>query len=193
MKIKSSANVKRIGFVVFFLSSCWAANAWAAEGFKFTRETYDLMMRWVNFLILAGLIIKYARRPIANFLKEKGEEVAEAIKKLESRKKDIQAKLQHSQGQLTISEQRLIDIKNRIVAEGETRKAQIIADAQKESRLMLETAQLRIQHQIREMHSHLKSELIDTASQMALTKLPGIITSADQDRLINQWMEAVQN
>lgn len=174
-------------------SSCWAANAWAADGFEFTRETYDLLMRWVNFLILAGLIIKYARRPIANFLKEKKEEVAAAIKKLENQKKAIQEKLQESQQQLTASEEHLVTIKNKIIAEGENRKAQIIADAQKESRVMLETAQLRIEHQIREMHFRLKSELIDTATQMAISKLPGVLTSADHDRLIGQWMDAVQN
>ncbi len=192
MKSKMTANGKWLALIVFITSSLWTANAWAADGFEFTRETYDLMMRWINFLILAGLIIKYARRPIANFLKEKKEEVAAAIKKLESQKKNIQEKLKASQQQLTASEERLVSIKNRIIAEGENRKAQIIADANNESRLMMETAQLRIEHQIREMHSNLKAELIDTATRMALTKLPGILTPADHDRLIAQWMDAVQ-
>jgi F-type H+-transporting ATPase subunit b len=193
LKSKSTGSAKRIGLAILIISSCWVANAWAADGFEFTRETYDLMMKWVNFIILAALIIKYARRPIANFLKEKKDEVAAGIKKLENQKKSIQEKLQESQRQLTASEERLVSIKNRIIADGENRKAQIIADAQNESRIMLETAQLRIDHQIREMHSHLKSELIDTATRMALTKLPGILTAADQDRLIHQWMDAVQN
>ncbi len=193
MKSKSTVSAKSVILAILIISVCWAANAWAADGFKFNRESYDLMMRWVNFIILAALIIKYARRPIANFLKEKKDEVAAAIKKLETQKQAIQDKLQDSQRQLTASEERLVTIKNRIIAEGENRKAELIANAQHESRIMLETAQFRINHQIREMHTRLKSELIDTATQMALTKLPGILNAADHDRLIHQWMDAVQN
>ena len=192
MKNNSIGSPKWAGLAALIISCCWVANAWAADGFEFTRETYDLMMKWVNFIILAALIIKYARRPIANFLKEKKDEVAAAIKKLEAQKKSMQEKLQENQRQLTASEDRLVSIKNKIVAEGENRKAQIIADAHNESRIMLQTAQFRIDHQIREMHSRLKSELIDSATQMALTKLPGIITDADHERLVHQWMEAVQ-
>lgn len=193
MKSKSIGNAKPVVLAILVISVCWVANAWAADGFKFNRESYDLMMRWVNFIILAALIIKYARRPIANFLKEKKDEVAAGIKKLEDQKLAIQEKLQESQRQLTASEDRLVSIKNRIIADGENRKAELIADAQHESRIMLETAQFRIDHQIREMHARLKSELIDSATQMALTKLPGILNAADHDRLIHQWMDAVQN
>ena len=58
---------------------------------------------------------------------------------------------------------------------------------------MLETAQLRIEHQIREMHMRVKAELVDTATQIAFEKLPGLMTGEDDARLIDQWMEAVQS
>lgn len=193
MKSKSMTSALWVGTAVFLILSCWVANAWAAEGFEFTRETYDLIMRWVNFIILAALIIKYARRPIANFLKEQKDEVAANLQKLESRKQAAQEKLHQSQKQLTASEERLALIKSRIIAEGEKRKARLIADAQKEGRMMIETAQLRIEHQIRQVHANLKSELIDAATQMAFTKLPGLLTAADQDRLVHQWVNAVQS
>lgn len=185
--------VRRIGLAGLMLLVCCVADAWAADGFKFTRESYDLMMRWLNFIILAALIIKYARRPIANFLQEKKNEVAESIENLEARKKAVQMKLEEGRRQLTASEERLASIKDRIIAEGENRKAQLIADSQNESRIMLETAQLRISHQIQEMHARLKSELIDSATQMTIAKLPEMITAADHERLISQWMDAVQS
>ena len=58
---------------------------------------------------------------------------------------------------------------------------------------MMETAKVRIDQQIREMHSRVKAELIDAATQIALTKLPGLMTGEDEDRLVDQWMDAVQN
>ena len=193
MKRRSIGLLTRIGLAGLMFLLCCVANAWAADGYQFTRESYDLMMRWLNFIILATLIIKYARRPIANFLSEKKKEVATSIENLEARKKAVQEKLKEGRRQLTASEERLASIKERIIAEGENRKAQIIADSQKESRIMLETAQLRISHQIRETQARLKSELIDSATQMTIAKLPGILTAADHERLIRQWMDAVQS
>ena len=139
------------------------------------------------------LIIKYARRPIANFLKDKKDEVAKAIEKLESQKQAAKNQLLVYKKQLAASEDQLAQIKQKIIAEGEARKAQLIADAQTDSRIMMETAQLRIDHMIRETHGHIRSELIDTASEIALTKLSAMITSEDHDNLIHQWMDAVQH
>ena len=82
------------------------ANAWAGDGFEFTRETYDVLMKWVNFIILAVLIIKFASRPIANFLDDRKSEVATTISRLESQKQAAKEKLGEYQRQLTASRER---------------------------------------------------------------------------------------
>ena len=192
MKTKPVIHAIHVVLIFSIILTSWVTCAWAAD-FEFTRETYDLMMRWVNFIILAALIIKYARRPIANFLKEKKDEVAKAIEKLESQKQAAKNQLLVYKKQLAASEDQLAQIKQKIIAEGEARKAQLIAGAQTDSRIMIETAQLRIDHMIRETHGRIRSELIDTATEIALTKLSKMITTEDHDNLIHQWMDAVQH
>jgi F-type H+-transporting ATPase subunit b len=193
LKDKSIKRIRWWGLAILLAAICWVTNAWAAEGSGFTRATWDEIWRWVNAFILFGVIIKFGRRPIVNFLDKQKEDVAQSINKLEERKRAVKETLQESEQQLAASEERLSSIKDRIVADGESRKAQLIADAQEESRIMLETAKLRIEHQIRETHTLVKAELIDTATQMALDKLPGLMTGEDEDRLVGQWMDAVQN
>jgi F-type H+-transporting ATPase subunit b len=192
LKTKSIIHMIFPAIIFSTILTFWVTCAWAAD-FEFTRETYDLMMRWVNFIILAALIIKYARRPIANFLKEKKDDVAKAIEKLERQKQAAKDQLLVYQKQLTASENQLAQIKQKIIAEGEARKAELIAGAQNDSRVMMETAQLRIDHMIRETHGQIKSELIDSAAEIALTKLSAMITTEDHDSLIHQWMDAVQH
>jgi F-type H+-transporting ATPase subunit b len=193
LKDNSIKKVRWWGLVIFLAVVCWVTNAWAAEGSGFTRATWDEIWRWLNAFILFGVIIKFGRRPIVNFLDKQKEDVAQSISKLEDRKRAVQKTLEESKQQLAASEERLSSIKDKIVADGESRKAQLIADAQEESRILLETAKLRIEHQIREMRASVKAEMIDTATQMALSKLPGLLTGEDEDRLVGQWMEAVQN
>ena len=193
MKDKSIGRVTWWALAVLLIGSCWVSSAWAAEGSGFTRHTWDLIWKWLNAGILFGVVIKFGRRPIVNFLDKQKEDVAQSIGKLEERKRAVEETLQESQKQLAASEERLATIKERIVADGESRKSQLIADAQEESRIMLQTAQVRIEQQIREMHSRVKAELIDAATQLALTKLPGLLTGEDEDRLFDQWMDAVQS
>jgi F-type H+-transporting ATPase subunit b len=193
LKDKSIGRVKWWGLVILLVAICWVTNAWAAEGSGFTRQTWDTIWRWLNAFILFGVVIKFGRRPIVNFLDKQKEDVAQSIKKLEDRKRAVQETLQESQQQLSASEERLEIIKSKIISDGENRKAKLIADAHEESRIMLETAKLRIDQQIREMHSRVKAELIDAATKIAITKLPGLMTGEDEDRLVDQWMDAVQS
>ena len=57
------------------------------------RPTYDLVMRWLNFVILALVLIKFARRPLADFLTGKKEEIARDIQRMEEEKEQAALKV----------------------------------------------------------------------------------------------------
>ena len=192
--------------LVFVMVGFWSDLSWAAEAapdgviqrwvafFKtyLTRPMWDLIMRWVNFLILAFVIVKYARAPVAQFLKEKRAETSLTIKQLEERKQEAELKIRDGRIQLQSSQDRLIQIKERIVAEGHKRKEKIIAGARQESRLMLAAARVKIDGQIREAAEKIKIELIDKAAERAEAKLPQMIAQQDHHRLVSQWMDAAR-
>ncbi|MGD9008804.1 MAG: ATP synthase F0 subunit B [Desulfobacteraceae bacterium] len=156
------------------------------------RQTWDLIMRWVNFIILAVVIIKYARAPLAQFLKEKRAETSLTIKQLEEKKAEAKLKIRDGQIQLKSSQDKLALIKERILAEGQKRKDKIIEEARQESRLMLATAQVKIENQIRDAAEKIKIELIDMAVQRAEARLPQLLVRQDHNRLIEQWMDAAR-
>jgi F-type H+-transporting ATPase subunit b len=188
--------------LVGFLSDLsWAAQAapdgvfqsWVAF-FKtnLSRPMWDLIMRWLNFLILVFVIVKYARAPVAQFLREKRAETSLTIKQLEEKKQEAEQKIRDGRIQLQSSQDRLIQIKERIVAEGHKRKEKIIAEARQESRLMLAVARVKIDGQIREAAEKIKIELIDKAADRAEAKLPQMMAQQDHNRLVSQWMDAAQ-
>ena len=65
----------------------------------------------------------------------------------------------------------------------------MIAAAQQESRMMLETAHTKIGGRIRDAHQAIRSELIELATHKALEKMPRMITDEDHDQMIRLWME----
>jgi F-type H+-transporting ATPase subunit b len=169
-----------------------AVDALASETAGFTRADWDLTMRWVNFTILAALIIKFARKPLADFLENKKNEVAGLIDRYENQKEEAKEKVIEGQRLLAESKKRLKVVEERIIAEGERHKTAAIESALAESRIMIATAQLKIEGQLRDMHGKLKAEIIDLATQKAMEKIPAVLTADDHKQLVHQWIEAAQ-
>lgn len=160
----------------------------AAEGGGSWRPTYDLIMRWVNFAILVFVIVKFARRPLKNFLSGKGEEISAQIRELDVEKNQLVERVRQAEKELEDSTSRLEEIKGRIVQLGERRKQEIIDEAHQESRIIMENAKRKIEGRLIRAQKSLRDEMIDSAAELALERLPGIITAEDNQKLLQRYM-----
>ena len=106
--------------------------ALAADSSGDWRPIFDLVMRWVNFLILAFLLIKFSRVPIKSFLAGKKEDIAREIEALEADKEQMMMAIDESRKQLENSKERLEQLQKSIIAQGEKNKIKIIEDAERE-------------------------------------------------------------
>lgn len=161
----------------------------AADSAGDWRPVFDLVMRWVNFLILAFLLIKFSRVPIKNFLEGKKEEIAREIKELESEKEQMLLKIDENRKQIENSKERLSRLKKTIIAQGEKNKQKLIEDAEQESKILIESAEQKINYRIAEAREVLKAELVDEAIALAMKKLPEYITGQDNQKFINAFIE----
>jgi len=160
----------------------------AAEGSGNWRITYDMILLWVNFGIFAFIIFKYARIPLKNFLYGKKEEIERQIKKLEDEKKIADSNIKEMIQAVEKSNIRFADLKQKIIEQGEKRREKIIFDAGAHSRVMIEDARRKIDNQILSAKNLIKSEMVDTAFDMALEKLPGEITEEDNQKFIDHYL-----
>lgn len=162
---------------------------WAGDAQPHWRPTYDKVMLWVNFLILVTVIVKYGRMPIKKFLESQKEDVQSEIKQLEQEKAAIQSKVADAVTEAEKSQTRLEQIKVRIKAQGEKKRDQIITDANRQSTLLIEDAKRKIDYRIRQARLELKSEVVDMAIAQATKQLPNVITKADDQALVEQYLE----
>ena len=152
------------------------------------RPTYDLVMRWLNFLILVFVIVKYSRRPLANFLKGKQKEIGAEIDRIEQKKDKIVQAAADARRQLEESARRLEQVKQRIVDRGERRKLEIITEAREEGRRVMESARRKVEGTILQAKNRVREEMIDMAAAIALEKLPNEITAQDNEKLFEQFL-----
>ena len=157
------------------------------------RPLFDLAMRWINFLILAFLLIKFSRAPIKKFLAGKKQDIADEIGGLESEKEEVLRQIDESKNQLENSRERLSLLKKRIVTEGEKTRQKIIDEAELESKMMLKSAKQKVDRRIVEARQLLKSELVDSAITLAAKLLPEKITEQDNQKFIDDFMSSASS
>ena len=175
---------------VFAVLLFGVTDAMAAETAGGWRPTFDLVMRWVNFVIIAFVLVKFGRKPIKDFLSNRREKIDQQIKKYEQQKEAAEEKIKEANQMLEDSAARFEKIKTRIIEDGEKRKQQIIEDARQESMILLAATRHKIEYQIVEATNLIRSEMIDSAIALAEQRLPEEITAVDEQKLIDQFMES---
>ena len=174
--------------VVFAL--CTQVNA--AEGKGSWRSTYDLIMMWFNFLILVFLFFKFAKTPLKNFLNSRKEEIAREVDGLENQRDEMVRRVKETFEEMKQSQDRLVQIKNKIIRQGEARKQEIIDDAGFQSRIMIEEAQRRVENQILSAKKNIREELIDEAVDIAIKDIGQFITEEDNQKFLQQFLASTQ-
>ncbi len=165
--------------------------ALAAEGGAEWRSTYDTLMLWVNFFILAFVIYHYGRKPFSNFLKGQRDEISSEIEELGNRKKGFEDQILETRQMIAESSTRFEEIKSRITEEGRRKRQEIIDRAREQSRKLIEMEKKKAANQIAQARHQLIDELADSASSMAFKRLPGEMTESDQEGLLSLYIQQI--
>lgn len=177
-----------VGLAVMFFFICPAA---AADETTNWRPTYDMIMMWVNFSILAGVLYKFMKNPLMDFIQGKKYEMEKEIQKAEELKKQAEEKILEAKKMLEEGKDRFNIIKERIIVQGEKRKEQLIEEAEVHCNYMLIEAKRRVDNQIVRAKEKYRAELVDTAFDIVLERLPKEITEEDSEKLVQNYIENI--
>ena len=181
-------------FLMTLLSFCLCAgDVLASETSGGWRPTYDLVLRYINFLILAFLIVKYARKPLVNFFKEKSQDVKKEIRKIEIAKEEAQNQVNALLEEGDKNKERLERLKERIISQGKAKQQHIIEDAKLESKLLLENTHRKLENRILNAQQALRTEMVDISIDLAMRRLPEEITEQDNQRFVDHYLTSAES
>jgi F-type H+-transporting ATPase subunit b len=155
------------------------------------RKSYDVVMLWVNFGILAFVLVKFGKDPVMRFLRIRRDEVAAEIRDLENEKALVTEKINEARQAMAASDARFAEMKSAILRMGEKRRQDLINDAEQESRFMMELAQQKVGGYILAAKRAFKEQLIDAAVNLALKRLPDHITDEDNQQMVDLYLDTV--
>ncbi len=158
------------------------------EGPSTARKIWNIVWRFINFFILAFLIVKYGRKPFKEFLSKHSTDINEEMEHGRKLLTEAEAEYQETQVKLDQIEHLIGEVQEYMKTDGERNRQRILDDAQARAAQIMEDARERANTMIGKAREEVRKELIEMAWREAENLIRENISPEDQDRLIGQYV-----
>jgi F-type H+-transporting ATPase subunit b len=150
-------------------------------------DTYRVM----NFTVLVVGLFFLLRKPVSQALNARIKGIKDQLSELEAKKKDAEKELAKYTERLTHLEQESEKLIEEYVRQGNEAKARIIDEAKKTVEKLEEQARRNIEHEFKQAKIKLQQDILEKALVNAEALIKNKITSQDQDKLVDEYLEKV--
>jgi F-type H+-transporting ATPase subunit b len=151
----------------------------------------DLLLRTLNFVVFAGILIKLVAKPAKNFFAKRSQDIAQSLEELEAQKAAAAKALAEAEAKLAQVAGERDRIIQQYISEGELEKAKILEKAGMVAAQIKEMAAMTISQETRKAVQELKEEIADLSTKMAEDLLKEKVTYADQQQLVEEYLKKV--
>jgi F-type H+-transporting ATPase subunit b len=147
--------------------------------------------RVMNFSVLAIALFFVLKKPLSQALNARIKGIKDELETLEAKKKEAETQLagyNEKLSQLEGQAERLIE---EYVQQGEEAKVRIIKEAENTALKLEEQAKRHIEHEFKQAKSQLQEEILQVALVKAEEIIKAKISSEDQERLVDDYLEKV--
>ena len=147
----------------------------------------------LNSAVLFWLLIRFAKKPIADALKSRKATILRGMEEAGQMKSEAEARLADYEQKLATVDQEIERVRRDMRASGESERKRILAEA-KEKRVRMERdAQTLISQELKAAREGLLSEMTRAALRSAETTLRSKVTAADQTRLAEEYLAGIKS
>lgn len=156
-------------------------SGWAAT------DTYRVM----NFAVLAIALFFLLKKPVAQFLGDRIQNIQQQLEELEAQKVAAEKKLAEYNQKLSTLSSESEKIIDQYKQQGIALKETILKEAATAAEKLKEQAMRTIDHEFSQARIKLETEVLEKAIAKAEEKIKKSITDQDQDMLVNEYLTKV--
>jgi F-type H+-transporting ATPase subunit b len=145
----------------------------------------------LNTAILVYLIVRFARRPLVEALKKRKRNIMTGMEEAGKMKDDAADRLQGYEDKLERMDEEIERVKSEMRATGEAERKRILADAKEKRERLEREARLLIEQELKVAREDLLRETVRAAVRSAEERLSKQLGPADQQRLADEYLTAV--
>jgi len=152
----------------------------------------ETVAKLLNFAVLVAILVHFLRRPIANYLVDRSQQIRHALVEAKATREQASADLAMIESRLSALPGELEALKARGAEEVKAEQARIQAAAAAERDRLLTQTRREIDQQYRLARRALVQEAAEQAAAIARARIERDITPADQTRLIDRYLTQVR-
>jgi len=195
LKTKTRKRVLRFFFIII---CCLLGNVLLtthsyamAEGPSHARSLYDNIMLFVNFGILVFLFVKYAKKPLLDFLRNEGVKVRKNFDELDKQLAAARAEVDAENEKLKNIEEYIEQLRKNVMDMAKREKEKIINDAKLAASKMVEDAQSYAEYQAGKARQILIDEVVDSAIALVEDRLLKGFSKKDDARMFEDFINSM--
>lgn len=152
----------------------------------------DTIVTLVSFLLLFALIKKFAWKPLMNVLEERENTINANIEKAEEARKSAEEQRSEMEAQLRTARAQANDILTKAQVEGNAMQQTILAEAKEDAQRIKQQSQRDAELERQRAVSQMQQQIGEISISIAEQVLGREITQADQQRLIEEFIEGLE-
>ena len=147
--------------------------------------------RTMNFGLLFIALFFLLRKPIAKALNARSNSIRDQLAELEAKKKQAEAELASYKDKLASLDREAEEIVAQYIKQGEAAKAKILKEAEAAAEKLEAQAKRNIAHEFKQAEVKLRDEILEKALAQAEAHIRSNITTEDQNRLVDEYLNKV--
>ena len=151
----------------------------------------DLFWRAINFIALVVLLVKFLAKPIVSGLSGRQQQIREELADLEGRRNEAEVAYREFETRLAGMEAEMELIVQKAIAQAQTEKVRILADAERAAEDIKRQAEAAVRAELEDAKRLLKEEVAEQAAAMAEALIVKNLTPGDQIMITEQYLEKV--
>ena len=147
----------------------------------------------IDFLVLIGVIVWFARKPIHNFVTSRRSRIVSEMEEAQALRKEAQEKLDNYEQRLEHIEGEIQEILEKAREAGEEERKRFLVEATATAEQIRSDAKTRLEQEGRKLQLALQEQLVDMAVSEAQKGLETQLTGGHQEQFVNVYIDPVQH
>jgi len=145
----------------------------------------------ITFIVLAGLLAKFAWKPLLTTLQERERTIRESLEQAQKARAEGEETLRRNQEILSQARRETAAILEQGKREAETLKTEILAQARKEAQDLVEQGKRQVQFEQKQAMEQLRRQVADLAIQAAERLITRSLDDSAQRQLVDDYVRGL--
>jgi F-type H+-transporting ATPase subunit b len=158
-----------------------------------SESIWSWVFKFVNFIVLAGILVKFAGKPLKEYLENRHRTIKNKLEEAERMLREAEALRVEYEKKIAKLDEEVEAFKETVVAQAEKEKKKILDEAAYLASKIKEQAKLTYEQEAKEAIDKIKEEIarqtIEKAEKIVMEKL----TKDDHNRMVGEFIEKLRS